>query len=187
MDPLSFTVAATQLLGAINSVILIVTRYNEEMKKTPRDLLRFFEELRGLRHVLESLESLVLKAKSLKADISTDSIIQDLFPLYEPLTLYVTADFRQELHRWLIAPDPTINHQAALKKRSDATGAWLAEIKLFAEWMENPRSFIWLYGIPGCGKTILTTTAIEHATKVSKQVLGRATAYFYVDFNEKEK
>ncbi|KAI8151173.1 hypothetical protein K4K49_011135 [Colletotrichum sp. SAR 10_70] len=276
MDPLSFTVAAAQLLGAVNSVILIVARYNEEMKKTPRDLLRFVEELRGLRHVLESLESLVLKAKSLKADISTDSNIQALIPLYEPLTLYLddiktlqsklempnldmksrrrrslvialgwplkedegkrelekmkafreqlkdamqvdtlhitvanqrilkenqrvltelvkswrakeTTDFRRELHRWLAAPDPTINYQAALKKRSDATGSWLTESKMFTEWMENSRSFIWLYGIPGCGKTILTTTAIEHATKVSKQVLGRAIAYFYFDFNDKEK
>lgn len=87
MDPLSFTVAASQLLGAVNTVIVIVGKYNEEMNKTPRDLLRFTEELRGLRHVLESLESLVLEAK--KSNLSADPKIRALIPLYEPLTLYL--------------------------------------------------------------------------------------------------
>jgi hypothetical protein len=87
MDPLSLTLAASQLLGAVNAVISIVARYNEEMKKTPRDLKRFVEELRGLRNVLESLESLIIEAK--KSDLSSDPKLQALIPLYEPLTLYL--------------------------------------------------------------------------------------------------
>jgi hypothetical protein len=87
MDPLSLTVAASQLLGAVNTVIVIVARYNEEMNKTPKDLQKFVEELRGLRSVLESLESLILEAK--KSGVAADPKLQALIPLYEPLTLYL--------------------------------------------------------------------------------------------------
>ena len=87
MDPLSLTIAATQLLGAVNTVISIVARYNAEMKKTPRDLERFVEELRGLRNVLETLESLIIEAK--KSNTAADPKLQALIPLYEPLTLYL--------------------------------------------------------------------------------------------------
>jgi hypothetical protein len=88
MDPISITLAASQLLGAVNTVIGICARYNEEMSRTPRDLQQFVEELRGLRSVLESLESLILKAKSSDSS-SSDPQLQTLIPLYEPLTLYL--------------------------------------------------------------------------------------------------
>ena len=102
MDPLSLTIAASQLLGAVNTVIMIVIRYNEEMNKTPRDLERLEEELKGLRGVLEALDSLIVEAKTSKAD--GDPMLQALIPLYEPLTLYLddvkTLQTKLELPAW---------------------------------------------------------------------------------------
>jgi hypothetical protein len=51
-------------------------------------------------------------------------------------------------------------------------------------WKRDSRSFLWLYGIPGCGKTILSSTIItdlEH-NKNTSPVL-----YFFFDFNDIEK
>jgi hypothetical protein len=87
MDPLSITLAASQLLGAVTTVIRICGKYNEEMNRTPKDLLRFIEELRKLREVLETLESLIIKAKCSELDDNPE--LQALIPLYEPLTLYL--------------------------------------------------------------------------------------------------
>lgn len=53
--------------------------------------------------------------------------------------------------------------------------------------MDNRKSFLWLYGIAGCGKTILTSTAIESAIAYSQSNIGTAVAYFYFDFTDKEK
>jgi hypothetical protein len=44
-----------------------------------------------------------------------------------------------------------------------------------------------LYGIAGCGKTILTSTAVESAIRYSESNAGMAVAYFYFDFTDKEK
>lgn len=53
--------------------------------------------------------------------------------------------------------------------------------------MDNPASFLWLYGIAGCGKSILTTTAIENTIEDSRANLGTGVAYFYFDFTDREK
>jgi hypothetical protein len=48
----------------------------------------------------------------------------------------------------------TINHNAACKKHKPQTGNWFIQGK-YSQWKETPSLFLWLYGIPGCGKTIL--------------------------------
>jgi len=48
-----------------------------------------------------------------------------------------------------------------------------------------PNSFLWLYGLPGCGKTILSSTIIKDLQDngTHNQVL----VYFYFDFNDTNK
>jgi SpoVK/Ycf46/Vps4 family AAA+-type ATPase len=63
---------------------------------------------------------------------------------------------KQEIVRWLShGNDPETNHRAARKKHEEGTGKWFTESKEYARWKEEPNSFLWLYGIPGCGKTVL--------------------------------
>ena len=55
---------------------------------------------------------------------------------------------------------------------------------MFAKWKTRRNSFLWLYGIPGCGKTILSSTIIEDL----ERTLPRKTLlYFYFDFNDEGK
>lgn len=46
---------------------------------------------------------------------------------------------------------------------------------------------MFLIGIPGCGKTILCSTVIEHVRDLSKQRDNFGFAYFYFDFNDERK
>jgi hypothetical protein len=46
--------------------------------------------------------------------------------------------------------------------------------------------FLWLYGIPGCGKTILSSTIIEDVLYHYHDPT-MAVIYFYFDFNDVEK
>jgi hypothetical protein len=141
MDPLSLTLAASSLLGAVNTVIVIVARYNEEMKKTPRDLERFVEELRGLRGVLELLESLIIKAK--KSDLSSDPKLQALIPLYEPLTLYLDdikdLQARLEIPSWSTANRRLRSIAASLgwPLKEDEAKRELEKMKSFREQLKD--------------------------------------------------
>jgi hypothetical protein len=46
---------------------------------------------------------------------------------------------------------------------------------------------LWLHGIPGCGKTILSSTIIQKLMDQFQPDPKVAVAYFYFDFNSKEK
>jgi hypothetical protein len=88
---------------------------------------------------------------------------------------------------WLSAPDPSTNYHKAHKQRQADTGLWLLESPTFQRWKENAASRLWLYGIPGCGKTILSSTIIEHLLERCQDDSGMVTAYFYFDFNDAQK
>ncbi|KAH6667724.1 hypothetical protein B0J14DRAFT_170784 [Halenospora varia] len=93
----------------------------------------------------------------------------------------------REVQQWLSSPDPSSNHNAACKKRQPTTGAWFIGSVEFEEWKTCPNSFLWLHGIPGCGKTILCSTIIEHVKSLYESDSAVAIAYFYFDFNDTEK
>ncbi|KAF1930669.1 HET-domain-containing protein [Didymella exigua CBS 183.55] len=92
-----------------------------------------------------------------------------------------------EIGSWLLAPDPSTNYHKAHKQRQAETGLWLLKGAKFAKWKESAASRLWLYGIPGCGKTILSSTIIEHLLQHCHANASMVTAYFYFDFNDKQK
>ncbi|KAF1938815.1 HET-domain-containing protein [Clathrospora elynae] len=88
---------------------------------------------------------------------------------------------------WLSAPDPSTNYRRAHKQRQAETGLWLLESAKFTDWKERAASRLWLYGIPGCGKTILSFTIIEHLLQHCHDDIRIVTAYFYFDFDDAQK
>jgi ankyrin repeat protein len=90
----------------------------------------------------------------------------------------------EKVRQWLVPPDPSVNHNKALKQRHEGSGIWLLEGDQFLKWKTQPKSFLWLHGIPGCGKTILSSTVIQHLNSLlSHQPL----LYFYFDFTDSMK
>jgi hypothetical protein len=83
--------------------------------------------------------------------------------------------------------DPSTNYQKGLKLRQADTGLWFLESEQYAEWKASPSYFIWLHGIPVCGKTILSSTIIEDVLQRCMNNPGKATAHFYFDFKDLQK
>lgn len=53
-----------------------------------------------------------------------------------------------------------------------------------SSWLENPNSALWIYGIPGAGKTILSTLVVDEVlTRKRSSSIG--TAYFYVRHDDR--
>ncbi|KAH8588249.1 hypothetical protein B0O99DRAFT_665061 [Bisporella sp. PMI_857] len=91
---------------------------------------------------------------------------------------------RQEIERWLRPPDPSTNWAKALQQRHKGSGLWFLRNEAFAKWKTQRNSFLWLYGIPGCGKTILSSAIIDDLERTSE---SPTTLYFYFDFNDTSK
>lgn len=95
---------------------------------------------------------------------------------------------RETIRSWLKAPDPSSTHNRStrLREKSPGSGSWFLQGKEFAHWKEQA-SFIWLYGKPGCGKTVLSSTIINELQSTAGTQANCAIAYFYFDFNDFQK
>ncbi|KAF2845553.1 hypothetical protein T440DRAFT_460188 [Plenodomus tracheiphilus IPT5] len=88
------------------------------------------------------------------------------------------------LQLWLPAPDPTRNYQNAFKQRQGNTGLWLLHSERYISWKTEAASILWLHGIPGSGKTVLSAIAVQDVLKSCHDGTSEAVAYFYFDFND---
>lgn len=86
--------------------------------------------------------------------------------------------------QWLSPVDPSISHEATLKRRLSGTNEWILSCKEFENWREAEKSFLWMSGFPGSGKTFLMSTVIEFQQHRSEQVA--IVAYFRCDFRGPE-
>ncbi|KAH7411657.1 hypothetical protein DE146DRAFT_732098 [Phaeosphaeria sp. MPI-PUGE-AT-0046c] len=88
---------------------------------------------------------------------------------------------------WLEPADPSSNYEQALKKRQENTGLWFLQSEQYKSWKKLSQSFLWLHGIPGAGKTILSSTIIADLLQHSYGNTQIAVVYFYLDFNDPQK
>ena len=91
---------------------------------------------------------------------------------------------REKIDRWLLPPDPSKNYNKALEQRHKGSGHWFLESSAFTEWKTRRNSFLWLHGIPGCGKTILSSAIIKDLNSI---LSSQPLLYFYFDFNDTGK
>ncbi|KAI4723935.1 hypothetical protein E4T49_08334 [Aureobasidium sp. EXF-10728] len=98
-------------------------------------------------------------------------------------TLHIQEE-TDRIMNWLSAPEPSTNHNKALEQHYDGTGLWFIQGPVFREWKKQTDSFLWLYGIPGCGKTVLSSTIIRH---LKQNATCQPVLYFYFDFNDECK
>ncbi|KFY28116.1 hypothetical protein V493_03088 [Pseudogymnoascus sp. VKM F-4281 (FW-2241)] len=146
----------------------------------------------------ESLRKKSTKAIwSLKYETEVEGITKTLHRYITTFTFYHVASSSTlqpmndttlvGIRRWLSAPDPSTNYQKAVKLHQPNTGLWLLESEIYSKWKSNGPSFVWLHGIPGCGKTILSSTVTHDILLYCDEDPGKVVAYFYFDFTNEDK
>jgi Cdc6-like AAA superfamily ATPase len=91
-----------------------------------------------------------------------------------------TAVVAPRLERWLRPPDTSTNFIHARKECHEGSGQWFLDSTAFKEWKHGSRRQLWLHGLAGCGKTVLSTTVVDHLRKMKDCV----TLEFYFDFSD---
>ncbi|KAH7086508.1 ankyrin repeat-containing domain protein [Paraphoma chrysanthemicola] len=91
---------------------------------------------------------------------------------------------RGRIAQWLSPPDPSTSYNNALQQRQSGTGLWLLEAHAYINWKVQRNSTLLLYGMAGCGKTVLSSTIVEDLQKTSPRL---NILYFYFDFSDPTK
>ncbi|KAJ5513368.1 NACHT nucleoside triphosphatase [Penicillium fimorum] len=96
----------------------------------------------------------------------------------------IRSDLRTDtIRRWLCPPDPSTNAIKARSLHHEGTGAWLLEHPIFKLWHSGSRRHLWLHGLAGCGKTVLSAIVLDHLTNRNDGLI----LSFFFDFNDSTK
>ncbi|KAL8915758.1 MAG: hypothetical protein Q9172_006692 [Xanthocarpia lactea] len=128
----------------------------------------------------------LLQALSVQGSIrdTVDEIKLELRQKHEADTRVAMNEKRRRILNSFGEVDPSKNQRMGLKLRQPGTGLWLIDSQEFQSWSQMDGAKLWLYGIPGAGKTILAATVIEEALRISNT--SRALAFFYCDYKDSE-
>ncbi|KAG9515935.1 purine and uridine phosphorylase, partial [Aureobasidium melanogenum] len=121
--------------------------------------------------------------KAIKVLKEVQEIVDDTNKNLTKLCGYALSD---SLAKWLHAPDPSVNYNRAIQQRHHGTGLWFLQSEAFADWSVEGNEFLWLHGLAGCGKTVLSSIIIEHLRKQPRSA-DTKLLYFFFDFADEEK
>lgn len=125
--------------------------------------------------------SIDLHNKTIESNTTkTASAVQRLLTEHEVEAL-------DKILRWISAPDPTLEFDAAIRKRHPGSGQWFLDSREYASLKSGHTQRLWLYGKAGCCKSVLSAVVVQDlATWCSKRP-DCLFAYFYFTFSDPAK
>jgi Cdc6-like AAA superfamily ATPase len=88
---------------------------------------------------------------------------------------------------WLTPFDYVAQHHDVAIRRQIGTGQWLLDSAEFQAWVGTDKLTLFCPGIPGAGKTILTSIVIDELTTRFSNDPTTGIAYIYCDFRRQDK
>ncbi|ORY63953.1 uncharacterized protein BCR38DRAFT_474519 [Pseudomassariella vexata] len=112
----------------------------------------------------------------LRKEVST--IAQDVRHLCKSLS----SEEDGEIMNWLTPIDYGTQQSDVLRRRQQGTGQWLINSYEYQTWLNTSKQTLFCPGIPGAGKTILTSIVIENLSTRFQNDQSIGIAYLYCNF-----
>lgn len=140
-------------------------------------------ELALSAETLEKLLQTLARQDEIKSGLT--SLAQNVERLSAVQIRAQMSEKRSKIVETFLKVNPQNNFLTSTRLRQPMTGLWLTESNhTFQKWRDIPHSAIWLSGIPGAGKTVLSGAAIEEILQLSSD--STAVAFFYCDYKNDE-
>ena len=101
-----------------------------------------------------------------------------------------TRDRGQEhdtILEWLTPVNYATQQQDFISRRQAGTGQWLLDSEDFQTWLNTDKQTLFCPGIPGAGKTILTSIVVEELTTQFSKDPNISIAYIYCNFRRQDE
>lgn len=87
---------------------------------------------------------------------------------------------------WIAPSDYSVQQTQFTKRRHAGAGRWLLESTVFEAWVAGEKQTLFCPGIPGAGKTIITSAVVENlAIRFRDENVG--IAYLYCSFSQRDE
>jgi hypothetical protein len=152
------------------------------------DTEKFLAEMERHRSTFDlalSVDALDAILSSREANGKTEAKIDHVVQTLDRLCKIENTKEQRRILQLIGAGDADEAYRANLKLHQHGTGLWfLEEGKPFSTWLATPSSKLWVYGIPGAGKTILSALAISKIAKSTSTTHG--LAFYYCSHRNKQ-
>ncbi|KAJ7589260.1 hypothetical protein C8J56DRAFT_784837, partial [Mycena floridula] len=91
----------------------------------------------------------------------------------------------KEFLEWISKLDFQATQNETFAKHATGTGDWFLKQQEFVDWKDGKTKFLWCPGIPGAGKTILSSIIVEHLRSAILQP-KIAVICIYCDYRQQE-
>ncbi|KAG7285285.1 hypothetical protein NEMBOFW57_009907 [Staphylotrichum longicolle] len=94
---------------------------------------------------------------------------------------------RQDILDWIALPDYGSHQSHFLERQQPGTCRWFLDSEAYQAWLQMRQQTLFCPGIPGAGKTILTSVLINDLQKRYGDDVSVGVAYIYCNFQWQEK
>lgn len=117
-----------------------------------------------------------IKDQTLSLSLKTDMIFQSHNTLEQKRIL-----------EWLTPVDYGPQQSDYFGRRQPDTGQWLLKSSEFLLWLQRKQQTLFCRGIPGAGKTILTSIVVDNLETTSEDDRSVGIAYIYCNFRRQDR
>lgn len=96
-------------------------------------------------------------------------------------------DEHQVILDWLTPIDYASQQSDFIARRQEGTGLWLLDSNEFQGWLNQSAQTLFCPGIPGAGKTMITSIIVEHLQTKFRNDPNIAIAYLYCNFRRQQE
>jgi Cdc6-like AAA superfamily ATPase len=93
----------------------------------------------------------------------------------------------QAILNWLTPIDYATQQSDFINRLQEGTGEWLLKSNIFQEWINNSKQTLFCPGMPGAGKTMITSIIIDHLYTKYQNNDSIGIAYLYCNFRRQHE
>ncbi|KAL6828193.1 ankyrin repeat-containing domain protein [Trichoderma camerunense] len=122
------------------------------------------------------------------ADVDSERPVKDILQKVEEGVLHIEQLMdKSEVTKivdWLTTANYGQQHDKYSETHKKGTSLWILETDEFQNWLNNSKQKLLCQGMPGAGKTIMTSVVVDHLTKTFKGDSDIGMAYIYCTFKQ---
>jgi Cdc6-like AAA superfamily ATPase len=103
------------------------------------------------------------------------------------LVRYQDDQERRVIIDWLTPIDQSTQQSDFISRQQEGTGQWLLDSNQFQDWLIKGKQTLFCPGIPGAGKTIITSIIVEHLNTKFENDASIGIAYLYCNFQRQQE
>jgi hypothetical protein len=155
-----------------------------------------WERLKGAflaRKTRETVENLQRQCEALNSLMAVDALAlgarihKEVTDARKEQQLWQVDRENKAVLDWVATVDYSSQHSDFIGRRQPGTGQWLLDSTEYQQWTETAKQTLFCPGIPGAGKTILTSIVVDDLHARFQDDVHIGIAYLYCNFRRQDQ